>query len=267
MNKNGFSRDSWAPENNAPPEESPFTGPAKAQERKPFGKIALAAIAIVLVASLTSGFLLGTSLNNLGVQTNGNASDYATGYAAGNSTGYRAGFIDGNSSGYVAGLADGNMSGYLAGRADGNASGYSAGYQKGLQDAVGPGSYLLRDPSYDEMKNFLASDDTDSHAYDEVYYNCYDFASDVCNHAVQLGYRCGLVYIELSNSTADYLAGRVTSAHAMVCFNTTDEGLIFIEPQQDVEVSLTRGEPVTVTELGYSYYLMPEIVFDYGITW
>jgi hypothetical protein len=267
INRDTFSQDPGAPKNNIPAEESQFRGSVNVSEKKSFSKIVLSAFAIVLLASATTSFLLGTSLSNPGVQSNGNSNDYITGYANGNSTGYHAGFIEGNFSGYIAGHTDGNLTGYLAGCADGNASGYAVGYQKGLKDAVRSGAYLIRDPSYEEMESFLASDETDSHEYDELDYNCYDFASDVCNHAFQLGYRCGFVYIELSNSTEDFIAGRISGAHAIVCFNTTDRGLIFIEPQYDVEVSLTKGEPITVIEWGFSYYLMTEVIFDYGIIW
>ena len=32
-------------------------------------------------------------------------------------------------------------------------------------------------------------------------------------------------------------------AHAIVCFNTVDDGLMFIEPQSDDIMTLTIGEP------------------------
>jgi hypothetical protein len=263
-----FSKDSYNPENNAPAGESHIGESVNLFKKKSISKIVLAAFALILVASITSGFLVGTSLNHPSGNTDRNSQDYVAGYTNGNSTGYLAGYSEGNSSGYATGYADGTSTGYLAGCTDGNSSGYDTGYRKGFKDAT-ESAYLLKDPSYLEMRSFLASDNTDSQTYDEIDYNCYDFASSVCNHAFELGYRCGFVYIELSNSTEDFTAGRPTAAHAIVCFNTTDKGLIFIEPQSDLEVSLTIGEPITVIfpEWGFSYYLMPEIILDYGIIW
>jgi hypothetical protein len=53
----------------------------------------------------------------------------------------------------------------------------------------------------------------------------------VKSHTFNEGYLCGFVYVE-------FLEG----AHATVCFNTTDHGLIFIEPQDDEIVNLTIGQ-------------------------
>jgi hypothetical protein len=46
------------------------------------------------------------------------------------------------------------------------------------------------------------------------------------------GYKCGFVYIVFPSS-----------AHTIVCFNTTDCGLVFIEPQNDAIVKPIVGQP------------------------
>lgn len=95
--------------------------------------------------------------------------------------------------------------------------------------------YVLRDPSYREMGDFLAWDTTSEREYVESEYVCVDFAADVKANAVKEGIRCAYVLIEYPGE----------SGHTIVAFDTTDEGLVFIEPQFDWEV-----EP----EIGKRYY-------------
>jgi len=95
--------------------------------------------------------------------------------------------------------------------------------------------YVLRDPSYQEMKDFLEQDDTSEQEYLRNEYICVDFAANVKANAAEEGIRCAYVVIE-------YLG---TNGHAIVAFDTTDRGLVYIEPQFDWDV-----EP----EIGRRYY-------------
>jgi hypothetical protein len=95
--------------------------------------------------------------------------------------------------------------------------------------------YVLRDPSYQEMKDFLKQDGTSEQEYLEDEYICVDFAADVKANAAEEGIRCAYVVIEYLGETG----------HAIVAFDTTDGGLVYIEPQFDWEV-----EP----EIGQRYY-------------
>ena len=95
--------------------------------------------------------------------------------------------------------------------------------------------YVLRDPSYREMKDFLKQDETSEQEYLKNEYICVDFAANVKANAAREGVRCAYVVIE-------YLG---TTGHAIVAFDTTDRGLVYIEPQFDWEV-----EP----EIGRRYY-------------
>ena len=107
--------------------------------------------------------------------------------------------------------------------------GYDAGYAQGTEDLIQTGYYSIN-PTYNETISFIESDETDQNEYAPDYV-CYDFTADLISNAAQLGYRCGFVYIEFS-----------TSAHAITCFNTTDAGLIFIEPQNDQIVEIAVGQ-------------------------
>ncbi|MFW6056078.1 MAG: hypothetical protein ACOC9B_02045 [Chloroflexota bacterium] len=92
--------------------------------------------------------------------------------------------------------------------------------------------YVLTDPTYDMVVDFLAADGTDSKTYDTYHYNCTDYSADVKANAARAGIRCAYVNIYFPE-----LMG-----HSIVAFDTTDEGLIFIEPQSDAEVDLAVGD-------------------------
>ena len=131
-------------------------------------------------------------------------------------------------------------SGYVEGESEGYQLGYSDGYTQAIEDATEHGWYL-RDPTYNEAIAFINSDKTDQNTYSPNYV-CYDYTSDFNANAFQAGYRCGFVYIEFSKS-----------AHAITCFNTTDMGLIYIEPQTDEIVTISIGQTYlgyTITRLG-----------------
>jgi predicted nuclease with TOPRIM domain len=106
---------------------------------------------------------------------------------------------------------------------------YNEGYAQGADDLIQTGYYTM-DPTYDQAISFIESDETDQNEYTPEYV-CYDFTADFSGNATQEGYRCGFVYIEF-----------VTGAHAIACFNTTDMGLIFVEPQNDNIVDVAVGE-------------------------
>lgn len=91
-------------------------------------------------------------------------------------------------------------------------------------------SYAFRDPTYEELKAFLAADTTDLNEYDIDTYVCEDFAFDVRLHAMQQKIRCAYVYLIFAGMR-----------HSIIAFNTTDKGIIYIEPQTDNEVNLQIG--------------------------
>jgi hypothetical protein len=125
--------------------------------------------------------------------------------------------------------------------------------------------YVLKDPTYQQMKAFLAADRTDANDYVEHNYVCEDFSVDVKAHAIQQKYRCAYVSIRFVGDN---------SAHAIVAFNTTDRGLIFIEPQSDEEVNLQIGWDYwteCVIANPNTYYNDPtdynDTIWRYNIVW
>jgi len=91
--------------------------------------------------------------------------------------------------------------------------------------------YVLRDPSYRQVMEFLDRDGTSGQEYMESAYTCVDFAADMKANAAREGIRCAYVIIEF----------RGGGGHAIVAFDTTDRGLVFVEPQFDWEVDLVVG--------------------------
>jgi len=98
-----------------------------------------------------------------------------------------------------------------------------------------------QDPTYNDMKNFIATDKTNENTYNETY-NCWDFSRDIILNSLKQHISIGLVYIEWKNYTI---------GHAIIIFNTTDKGRIFIEPQNDEEVNTSNsfGFPNRTIEL------------------
>ena len=98
--------------------------------------------------------------------------------------------------------------------------------------------YVVKDPTYRDMKSFLAADTTDSFAYTTNEFVCHDFAAVVAGNAREQKIRCAYVMIDFIDDG--------TPGHAIIAFNTTDRGLIYVEPQSDEQVNL---------RIGYSYWL------------
>jgi len=104
--------------------------------------------------------------------------------------------------------------------------------------------YNIRDPTYKEAVQFIRSDQTNKNQYNQSY-TCINFANDFRNNALNEGYRCGYVAIEFGETS-----------HAIVCFNTSDNSLIFIEPQTDEIVTLTTEQPY-----------LDKMILRFSITW
>ena len=89
----------------------------------------------------------------------------------------------------------------------------------------------LRNPLYEEALRFVYSDQTNKNQYNQTY-NCARFAEDFVDNAARAGYRCGYVTI-----------GFLDASHSVVCFDASDNDLVFIEPQNDEIVTIATGTP------------------------
>jgi hypothetical protein len=129
---------------------------------------------------------------------------------------------------YKKGQQQGYKTGQSANHSQGYQEGYATGYESGLEEVQG---YTLINPTYNEMKEFLARDATDSREFHEDDFTCTDFSAAVNNNAEAAGFRCAVVYINYPEV-----------GHTIVAFETSDRGIKYIEPQYDDEVILQEGK-------------------------
>jgi len=150
--------------------------------------------------------------------------------------------------------------GYQAASDEAYDKGYDKGYEIGLEAGSKAGVATrveLYNPTHKEMREFLARDETDSNPYVVGEYNCADFSAQLNNNAEANGIRAAYVRIRSKNW-----------GHVIVAFETTDRGLIFIEPQSDREVELVIGEPFPWYLVGAVSALSPyDPVTEIQIIW
>lgn len=83
----------------------------------------------------------------------------------------------------------------------------------------------IRNPTFKELKDFIIKDPTSRNVFVYNKYECRHFATDVNNNAEAVGIRCAFVLLCFHYGQ-----------HAVVAFDTTDRGLVYIEPQTDVVI-------------------------------
>jgi hypothetical protein len=94
------------------------------------------------------------------------------------------------------------------------------------------GIFEMYNPTRQETISFIMADRTSSKRYDEETFNCVHYSVEVKNNAESNGIKCAYVALNLSGE----------HNHALVAFNTTDRGLLFIEPQSNEVVNLEVGK-------------------------
>jgi len=190
----------------------------------------------------------------------GDASGYNRGYSVGRDVGYGAGEQDGYSQGYISGQEEGYDKGYDQGQVEGYDKGYDEGREAGFSD----GYIIVRDPTYEEAVAFMKEDETSDNEYIEDGYGvyvCSHFARDVCNQAEVEGLRCAFVELR-------YAEG----GHAIVGFDTLDEGMVYFDAMTDEVVKPEVGKryyKCIVPKPGY-IYLAPffdDTILDILVIW
>jgi hypothetical protein len=129
-------------------------------------------------------------------------------------------------------------------------SSYNSGYQAGVTSR----GFDIVDPTYQQMLSFMKTDTVHNNVYNSTYV-CWNFASDYINEAFKAKWRCGFVYIEFP-----------VEAHAVVCFNTTDKGIVFVEPQFDTIVKVAIGLSYSRSN-GFAPTTYNDSIVNYGIIW
>jgi hypothetical protein len=116
-------------------------------------------------------------------------------------------------------------------------------------------SASFRNPTYFEVQQFVASDNTDSHPYVIGSYTCANFAADFRSNALRAGYECGITFLYFPDN----------ASHALNCFNTTDKGFVFVEPQSGKFVNVTVGKSYQTEKIMSPFY--NDTVVRYYIDW
>ena len=83
----------------------------------------------------------------------------------------------------------------------------------------------LKNPTFLELRDFILRDPTSRNEFVLNQYECRHFATDVNNNAEAEGLRSAFVLL-------CYDRGQ----HSVVAFDTTDRGLVYIEPQTDARI-------------------------------
>jgi len=192
---------------------------------------------------------------------------YSIAYGVGETAGYGNGYSVGHEAGYSLGGQDGYDEGYDLGKEEGYSTGYTSGktdgYQEGMEAGLGHG-YILRDPTYAQAVAFIRDDRTNENEYVEGTYGvyvCSHFARDVCNSAEGKGLRCAFVEIRYPDS-----------GHAIVAFNTIDEGLVYFDAVTDERVRPVVGKRYyQCIEPRPGYYYAPssfdDTIMDILVIW
>jgi hypothetical protein len=206
---------------------------------------------ILISIGILAAVCLGGFITYIIAYGTGEAAGYDKGYSSGQDAGYSSGKQDG----YDLGKEEGYNAGYTSGKAD--------GYDEGMQAGFGHG-YTLRDPTYAEAVAFIREDKTNENEYIEGSYGvyvCSHFSRDVCNNAEGEGLRCAyvaLVYPEMG--------------HAIVAFNTVDQGLVYFDAITDERARPVIGEryyKCIEPRPGY-YYVSPsfdDTIMDILVIW
>ncbi len=90
-------------------------------------------------------------------------------------------------------------------------------------------------PTWAELKAFLAEDRTEQHEYILDVYDCSEFSRDLHNRAEAAGIRAAVVHIDLAGETV---------GHALNAFITTDYGLVYVD---------CTGPPDTIARIKSQY--------------
>ena len=96
----------------------------------------------------------------------------------------------------------------------------------------------LKNPTFQELRDFILKDPTSRNEFDLNQYECRHFATEVNNNAEAEGLRCAFVLL-------CYQRGQ----HSVVAFDTTDRGLVYIEPQTDARIHPEVGGKYQAKEI------------------
>ena len=84
---------------------------------------------------------------------------------------------------------------------------------------------IKKNVTLSEVQSFVFGDPTDSNEYSKEKYKCVEFTDEFIRNAYLNGIFACRTYVEYHNSS---------SSHSLVAIKTTDKGVVYIEPQNDI---------------------------------
>jgi hypothetical protein len=147
-------------------------------------------------------------------------------------------FESGYNRGYVQTYDTGQQEAYLLAYEKGFGKGFEIGLEDRLEHETSQ-LVAMHNPTYGELLEFLARDETDKQDFVSGEYVCFDFAAELNNKAAVSGIRAAYVRIRSDEW-----------AHAVVAFETPDRGVVFVEPQSDRDIELVIGRPYPWWQVG-----------------
>jgi len=201
-------------------------------------KVTSIALAVLIIVTGTLIFV-SYNLDNRVAETS------ERGYDQGHSQGYLAGYQEGIRTGYQDGGELGYLQGSKIGYKEGEEESYNYGYTTGFEEGVGTDD-IVRKPTYDELQEFLAEDDTSS-------------AWEINNNAEDKGIQTAYVRIRIATWYPPPLVATKVGDEGLirtpplsradwspyyywVAFDTADKGLVFVQPWSGNEVELEVGK-------------------------
>ena len=103
-----------------------------------------------------------------------------------------------------------------------------------------------RDPSWNELRAFLVADETEAIPYSDSSFICGDYAEMLHSNAERMGIRAAVVIIHWAEDDI---------THAINAFNTTDEGLVYVDDTASLGQSRGKDKIAYVVE-GSKYGLI-----------
>ena len=110
----------------------------------------------------------------------------------------------------------------------------------------------LVNPSYGQLLNFIVRDDTDEQEWSEDF-DCTEFSNRFIRNFAEKGFFACIVELDLKN-------GEESFGHILVAINTTDAGLVYVEPQDDTII------PSDKMKIGVNYCSLVDWDCYYEIT-
>jgi len=110
----------------------------------------------------------------------------------------------------------------------------------------------LINPTYWELWDFVVRDDTDEQEWSEDF-DCTEFSNRFIRNFAEKGFFACIVELDLKN-------GEESFGHILVAINTTDAGLVYVEPQDDTII------PSDKMKIGVNYCSLVDWDCYYEIT-